>query len=297
LLFVKYNALIAQKYQNNYSMKRIELFANIALTAVGLLLGIVFYLNSHKELSLVLFSIALASILYQFLGGIGDGNSFQLGAIKFGGSTAVLMGFMFFFKNVVYVPVPEEYNLDVKPDRGWIPVDIRTGEVSPVKITNNLQSKSYPLNETYKEERKKHNYQLSESGSNRYSIQLTRNLSDTIGYVHLNGFKTRNLYNKITNSPEPRVQVFKLYPEDETRNSTAKLKNVKLPFEIKVSGAWFSIPGYGIGGEEVVPRTSWVVPYSDNFCYIVFLEQANSMDDEIENYSKWLVKKFCHKLE
>jgi hypothetical protein len=59
------------------------LLANIILIGVGIICGSIFFIVEMKDLSLIFFSIALASILYQFLGGIGDTNSFNLGAIKF----------------------------------------------------------------------------------------------------------------------------------------------------------------------------------------------------------------------
>jgi hypothetical protein len=75
------------------------LLANIILIGVGIICGSIFFIVEMKDLSLIFFSIALASILYQFLGGIGDTNSFNLGAIKFGGSAAILLGFMWFLKS------------------------------------------------------------------------------------------------------------------------------------------------------------------------------------------------------
>ena len=98
-------------------------------------------------MSLILFSIALACILYQFLGGIGDSNSFQLGAIKFGGAAAILIGFMFFLKKVVFVPTPELYKLEIS-NKNWIPISIETGKIEPVTIKSGKQKMHFP-NQSY----------------------------------------------------------------------------------------------------------------------------------------------------
>ena len=83
--------------------KKIELYANISLIIIGLIVGTILILIGEGIPSMVFFSISLTSILYQFLGGIESNNSFKLGAIKFGGSTAVLFAFLYFFSNNIFL--------------------------------------------------------------------------------------------------------------------------------------------------------------------------------------------------
>ena len=167
--------------------KKIEIIANITLIVIGLLLGIFFFFIEKKDLSLILFSIALACILYQFLGGIGDTNSFQLGAIKFGGAAAILIGFMFFFKKVVFVPTPEIYKLEIS-DKNWIPISTETGKIKMVTIKSGKQEIHFPSqsNSKYLENRKKHEYQISNKNKTQFSLELKSTPSDTVGCLNSN---------------------------------------------------------------------------------------------------------------
>ena len=280
--------------------KKIETIANIALAIIGLVLGILFYLSELKDLSLILFSIAIASILYQFLGGIGEENTFKLGALKFGGAAAILIGFMYFLKTFIFIPTPELYNLEIS-DKNWIPISIETGKIKTVIIKSGKQEMQFPdqSNSEYLENRKKHEYQISNKNNNQFSIELKSTPSDTIGFVDINNFKVKGLYNKIVNAEdETKIQVFTLYPERENQNSSKKINDVSLPFDIEVfNTSRFSIKPF-YNNLEVAPRTSYLVPFNEDELYIVFLEQANSTDTiKTKRYSKWLVRKFKNKLE
>jgi len=280
--------------------KKIEIIANITLIVIGLLLGIIFFISDKMDLSLILFSIALACILYQFLGGIGEGNSFQLGAIKFGGAAAILIGFMFFLKKVVFVPTPEKYKLEIS-DIDWMPVSIETGRIKTIKIKSGGQEEQFPdeSKSDYLNSRKNHEYQISDKANNQFSIELKSRPSDTIGFVNINNFKTKRLYNKTVIAENEKVmQIFTLKPEVDSLNSSNKIETVSLPFEIKVfKNSRFSIEPYYMN-LEVVKRTSYIVPANENESYVVFLEQANSgYSNNSERFSKWLVKKIKHKME
>ncbi|MCK4500704.1 hypothetical protein KAU11_09400 [Candidatus Babeliales bacterium] len=280
--------------------KKIEIIANVSLIVIGLVLGIFFFISEKKDLSLILFSIALACILYQFLGGIGDGNSFQLGAIKFGGAAAILIGFMFFLKKIVFVPTPELYKLEIS-NKKWIPISIETGKIEPVTIKSGEQEIHFPnqSDSKYLENRKKHEYQISNINNSQFSIELKSTPQDTVGFIDINNFKTKGLYNKtVIAEDERRIQVFSLYPERENQNSSKKLINVSLPFNIEVfNTSRFSIEPF-YKNLEVVKKTSYIIPFNEDEVYIVFLEQANSRDTiQTEQYSKWLVKKLKYKLE
>ena len=156
--------------------KKIEITANISLIIIGLIAGVFFFRTGEKDLSLILFSIALACILYQFLGGIGDSNSFQLGAIKFGGAAAILIGFMFFLKKVVFVPTPEIYKLKVSEEQ-WFPVSTETGKIKTVTFSSAGNEMQFPKSsdKRYIEERKKHEYQISKKNNSQFCLGLKSN--------------------------------------------------------------------------------------------------------------------------
>ena len=177
---------------------KIETYGNIVLTIIGLVLGIVFFMTDKKDLSLILFSIAIASILYQFLGGIGKENTFQLGALKFGGAAAILVGFMYFLKTFIFIPTVENYNLNIDPSENWIPISTETGKVKNVSITNGIESKNFPgtSGQKYVEARKKHRYQISNITSLKFGI-LLESTKDTIGFADIYDFQTQGLYSRI----------------------------------------------------------------------------------------------------
>lgn len=278
--------------------KQIELYANIVLILIGLAGGIYFYLDHRPNLSLILFSIALASILYQFLGGIGEDNSMRLGALKFGGAGAILIGFMFFIKNFIFTPDATVAGLNVLPETGWVPISLETGKIPIIRISNGADTLIYPepTDNSYRANRKKHEYQLSESRDGRYTVELRNNPTDTIGYVDINNFNTSRLFNRIKRAENARrFQVFELDPDDPSKNESSELPSVKLPFNIKVfPTARFSIEPY-LSNEQVVIRTSYIIPGNNNNFYVVFLEQADFQ--KRKKFSKWLVEEFNFVLE
>lgn len=289
---------------------KIELIANIVLIAIGIGGGIHFFVSEMKDLSAILFSIALASILYQFLGGIGDSNKFKLGAIKFGGSAAVLIGFMFYLKGVAFVPTPEEYKLNISGEN-WIPISVETGKTVPVTITNGQETREFP-DSILAEKRQSLDYKVEEMNAGQYVI-LTSSSSETekerIGNFKLNNLKASGLFNNIKiNDDEKRVQVFKLYPDKQDQNSSLDLEELDLPFEISVyKRSRFEISLLAednsvketiLKNAEIVKKTAYIVPISDKQSYVVFLEQAVSEIDSTHptRYSKWLVKKIDQSL-
>ncbi|MFA8449770.1 MAG: hypothetical protein ACEPOW_03660 [Bacteroidales bacterium] len=132
-------------------MKHVQLIANIVLIAIGLIFGVVFFRPGFYDLSLIMFSIALASILYQLLGGIKESNSFNLGAIKFGGSAAILIGFMYFLDQVIY-PSQEEQNSqkhvqEIFSKMNWIPININSGKIHEFHFPDIQFAKVFPKKE------------------------------------------------------------------------------------------------------------------------------------------------------
>lgn len=136
--------------------------------------------------------------------------------------------------------------------------------------------------------------------NSKFCLELKCNPSDTVGFVDINNFKNTGLFNKtIVAEDEKRIQIFKLYSDIDSLNSSKKLETVFLPFEIKVfNTSRFSIEPY-YENYEIVKRTSYIIPGNKkDEIYVVFLEQANSSDSiKSKRYSKWLVKKMKYKIE
>lgn len=282
--------------------KRTELIANIILILVGISGGTTFYMLGVKDLSLVFFSIALASILYQFLGGIGEDNNFNLGAIKFGGAAAVLIGFMFFLKKIAFVPNPEDYHI-VFSEKNWIPISEETGKVIDVCISNGVDSVCFPQQD-YQQKRLSHQFKLIEQDQSHYAIMLGDS-SEAAGIIDINDFKTSTLFNNVAiDDSEKRLKVFTLYQKDSLRHTTANdpiLK--KLPFVLETVDCCLFTVKVGnktiINEEEIVPKTSYIIPISPNESYILFLEQAVNRTDSTHHtlYCKWLAKRIEQRIE
>jgi hypothetical protein len=286
---------------------RFEILVHVILIATGIIGGTVYFLNGERTLSGVFFSIALASILYQFLGGIGEQNNFNLGAIKFGGSAAVLAGFIYFLIKIVFVPGPEEYALKFSASN-WIPIDAVSGNSIPLIVEGYLQKSTIDSTGVLLSKRKWQNFILEEDTSNLFSLKTDGQNSEVIGQVKLQNLKSTSLFNKIEiNNQEKEIKVFKLYPDSAELRSTKDLSDLQLPFEIKVfQGSRFSIlpldPGKApfVDNEQIVKRTSYVIPFTTGYAYIVFLEQARSHikpNTNHERFSKWLVKKIDLRLD
>ncbi len=277
-------------------IKKVEVVANIALSIIGLITGIVFFILEMKDLSVVFLSIAMGSILYQFLGGIGEQNTFGLGFIKFSGAAAVLLGSMLVIKMYVFDPAPN--SLNINPEQGWVPIDTETGKIKKITISSGDKKTVFPdsINQLLAQERKNHEYQLSRLSPSKFSIEHKNRPTDTIGFIDINSFAETGLFNRVKIAEDSKaIQIFTLYPDDPTKNSSSKIETVSLPFEIKVSSASrFSIEPY-INNQEVVKRSSYLIPHEKNTLFMVFLEQANSSDSL--KFSKWLVEKVTLKLE
>lgn len=290
-------------------MKNTELVANIALITIGIIGGITFYLFGLKPLSAVMFAIALASILYQFLGGIGDTNNFNLGAIKFGGSAAILIGFMWYLKFFGFAPTPENYKLDIS-EKNWIPIEKASGKTLQVKISNGNEEDPeeaiFP-DSVSAQARASHTYLVEEGKDARFYIKTPGQPSETVGQFSLSSFNCSTIFNKMEISDDEKaIQIFTLYPDREDKNSTKDIKNLNLPFEVKVfNESRFSIllsdqPEQPfLDNAEVVRRTAYCIPVTQNQSYVLFLEQAVSYIDSTypERYSKWLAKKIDHTLD
>lgn len=277
--------------------KKYELIANTILSLIGIIGGTIFFILDSKELCPIFFSIAFAAILYQFLGGIGDDNNFSLGAIKFGGSAAILIGFLFFLKTSIFTPNPEKCQVKYSSTE-WIPIDPKTGETIQLNISYGDSVDHFPL-ATCEGKRKSQVLKVEDSQDGTYAVS-TSNPKEQIGYFDLNNLQTSTLFNKMEiDGDETSIQVFTLYPDDKEADSTEDISSLSLPFQINVfNHSRFSIlvndePITQFTNREVVPRTAYLLNIGHNQSYIIFLEQAASVitDSYDKRYSKWLVKR------
>lgn len=280
--------------------KDYELIANIILIITGIIAGTIFYFIDAKSLSSIFFAMALASILYQFLGGIGDSNSISLGAVKFGGSAAVLLGFIYYLNDYVFSPPETQHDEIAYSQKNWIPINTETGKtLSPpltIALGNKVDTFPKPGSDGI---RALHNFKVLEVKNNKFALYI----SDTarrVGFFNISDLSSESLFNNIIiDKDETNVQIFTLKPDSENLSSTRFIKRLNLPFEIRVfNESRFSItidnkPLEKFKNREVVPRTSYIIPVSDDEIYVAFLEQASNIvnDDYPERYSKWLVKK------
>ena len=289
--------------QNIKSFMKIELIVNSILIIVGLVGGTLFYLYFDQNLSLIFFSISLAAILYQFLGGINQQNEFNLGAIKFGSSAAVLIGFMFFFKKFIFTE-EQVVSPSIKLSHDdWLPVNKRTGEVIQVAIKAGDSVLTLPADMS--EQLPSYKLKVKEE-DNRFYVELSNALSEgdtaqkprLVGDFTINELKSHSLYNEIDLGDED-LQIFTLYKDRQSKNSSTEVAlEPKLPFEIMVTqGGNFTVRNKQTGKIEinsraVNKRTSFILKLDSGAIYLLMILQAHhEKQNKAENYSKWLVKK------
>jgi len=280
--------------------KKHELIANIILILTGIIGGTIFFFINAQKLCSIFFAMALASILYQFLGGIGDNNSIKLGVIKFGGSAAVLLGFIYFLHSNIFLMREVEEDKILYSEDKWIPINSETGKTlsPPLTVENGNQTDTFPES-NLGEKRRSHTFKIKENKDGNFII-YTPDFTENVGYFELTDITSTSLYdNVIIDNNETNVQIFVLKPDIANLSSTKFIKSLNLPFEIKVfNESRFSIsinnkPLKDFKNREVVSKTSYIIPISENEMYVVFLEQASNYisDKYPERYSKWLVKK------
>lgn len=301
---------------------KIEIIANSILTIVGIAGGVLFYKESAPGLSSIMFSIALACILYQFLGGISQDHSVQLGVIKLGGTAAVLVMFMLFLNN--YILGKDDFKIESTSEK-WIPIDVNTGKIATVTVKHKDEViekiPNEELKKTYKDNRANYAYKLVEDSC----VFRLKTMADdeTFGQVKTAEGLPKSLFRKLDvenvndvirfyMSPDsfPPSKVGKKgdsseLPDLEWVKQSSQTKSARyLPFDIIVSETSFSIMKDGkclIKDEVFVPRKCFIVPHEEQNAtrcsYVIFLEQADSEGVNFGvRFSKWLVKKVEHAL-
>jgi len=286
----------------NKSNSKVEMVANVILIFIGLALGIILYFPEETvRLSPIFLSIAIACIIYQFLGGISETNSFSIVGLKLGGAAAVLLGSAWLLANLV-LPHSDETILQGSLS-DWIPISRTNGKIMPVSLVRNGKHKLFPdstIIQDIKEDRKKTEYEVFLEENNRLNLVLKSKHTDTIGYINASSIQRNGFFNQtIVDDSENAIKVFTLRPDVDSLNSSKDIPGTNLPFEIKVHDiSRFSIEPY-IYDYEVRPRESYIIPLNKKGeFYIVFLEQANNIrTDSTRLYSKWLVRKFKNTLK
>lgn len=301
---------------------RIEVIANSILIAVGIVGGIVLYNRSDPGVSSVMFSIALACILYQFLGGISQDHSLQLGVIKLGGTAAVLVMFILFLNNYIL-----KDKLVIKPDVDWLAISSEDGKTVNLLILHNNDT-IYPSSKNvdeHKKKRSKQEFKLMENDSTVFSLQPSSG-DEPVGFIDLNNSKQKSLFRKLRLSTDSELLRFYLTSDLKSSVTEENLREIRrglpgfewvnsnkqskenmvrsLPFEIKLSGAKYSIIKDGVAlvdKEDPVGKTCYIVSHQsedEGSCsYLVILEQANFEKNKFGvKYIKWLVRRMNHVL-
>lgn len=269
---------------------RIELVVLIILIFSGIILGIVFYNKGEKDMTAIMIGLSLTSILYKFLGGIGDQNSLKLGVIKFGGSAAVLFGFIYGLSNFILL---SEINLKVEPDNNWIPINYQTGEIIEVAILNEDDSLFITNSEIGKIALKKNQCTLKRNESdNTFFVKTEGN--EVIGKLTNMNFKNKGFFNGM----EP-IESYRITLKPGSLNSNTSKE--KLPdqynFEISVTPSnQYFIKTSGDTLNNVISKMKvniFEVPEEPDNLYVALIEQADANSTNInKHFSVWDIIKF-----
>ena len=278
--------------------QKLETIVILCMMVAGFVLGIIFYYDDQPAISAVMFAIALASLIYRFLGGIGDQNSFTLGAVKFGGSAAVIFGFMYGINTFIFsIPGVEVHApIRVQPASGWVPVDLQTGRAVRVQISQS-DSLLYEVaaNAAWRSKRKTNELELAPGPDTNEYYAIGEANGDTVGYTSLDQLAVDDLYRSLSLSTDRDAYRFVLYPDKEPRSSKSIEEIKELPFEVRLQNraryrVFLGSKTKPVASKVIVPRTGTLleVPGS-NEVYIVFIEQANSLEDNVPDFTRWIV--------
>lgn len=269
--------------------KIVEIIANSILTISGIIIGICFATgeNPNTAVSIIMFSVALASILYQFLGGIGKETSIQLGILKFGGSAAILVGFMFFLDNYIYKDAKMKIHQDL------IPISVKDG--CTVKDKDIYYSeKKEQSNLTTSSPIRNHSYTLSETDQDYcFDVFIA---DERVGFVKWKDITTNTLGNKIEiqTDKNSEIQDFKLYPDNVKLRSTRQIEHLReiLPFVIELDGSsYFKIYATDTIRSLINKGFCRLIPEKNNEYWLVMLVHADLITEEEAKYTKWVCKK------
>ena len=284
----------------------------VLLIALGVGLGIYFRTAGDSQLAAVLLAIALAAILYKFLGGNKESNSFSVGFLKFGGSAAVLGGFMWLMAQVIFKNeasvLPADARVSVSPATGWYAADLNNGTPVPVEVLlgdSAVYFVGQPANRTLAER----SFRLENSEGDRLPL-LPYSGGDTLGYVprdnvrELGGGTVDNSGAGGTITSPTEVTTFVLYPNDRQRRSTTQLEKrlirtgkrespYAFPFELRTFGSSFKVQerdgGRVLIEDREVRRNLPFVVESAGRQWLIFAMHANFLLEPKDQFSEWAV--------
>ena len=284
----------------------------VLLIALGVGLGIYFRTQGDSQLAAVLLALALASILYKFLGGNRESNSLSIGVLKFGGSAAVLGGFMWLMSQVIFKNDPLTASgaaVTVAPSTGWYAADLNNG--APVSVEVFLgDSAVYFVRQPAVSTLADRSFRLENSPGDRLPL-LPYSGGDTLGYVprdnvrELSGTPTDGTPAGGTITSPTEVTTVTLYPNDRQRRSTTLVEKrliranrrespFAFPFEIRTFGSSFKIQerngGRTLIEDREVRRNLPFVVQSGGRSWLIFATHANFLLPDAKNhFSEWAV--------
>lgn len=296
---------------------KLENIVLIVLIIVGVGAGIWFRLQGDSQLSAVLLSLAFASILYKFLGGAQEDNSLKLGVIKFGGSAAVLGGFIWLLSQVIFkeeitpIFVGEDLTFRTEPATGWYAADTKTGVPIDLKLEAADTTVQLPLHDVRIDRIKNRRYQLTEFEREHFHILPVGNNEDTLGQVYLSDIVGESISASRRGTLTARdAFVFKLFPHRVGRSSSASVENMLIkrreretafpfPFIINTYGTLYSIKKREnlepiLTDQEVLRKNPLVIPEKQadgsTDYWVLYVVHANFLhESESEHYMEWTV--------
>ena len=284
-----------------------------SLIVVGVGLGIYFRMTGDNQLSAVLFSLAFASVLYKFLGGEKDENSLTLGVVKFGGSAAVLGGFIWLLSKIIFVndalPVPAaNYNFTTEPSKDWYAADIHTGAPIAVNLSLGDTSLRFPMHEINAEKLQNRRFQLNEIEKGRFNLFPLNDTQNVLGKINLEDIKCSHALVDFKISNEGSITIFTTYPNRSNQRSSEQIEKIEInnnvrerpypfPFVIKTVGTSFSIKirgadDYLISDREVVRKTPIIIndPNEQRQWFVFVAHASFILENPKDYYVEWVVE-------
>lgn len=281
----------------------------VALIVVGVGLGIYFRTQGDSQLAAVLLALALAAILYKFLGGNQETNRLSIGVLKFGGSAAVLGGFIWLLSQVIFTDkfeVPaDEAVVSFLPADGWYAARTATGAPLSLEVLINdtiVRTIARPDALTLSER----SFKLAPSGNERFPLVAYAG-SDTLGFVLRDNIPIESDGSTPVEIPADisvnELYSFRLYPHQNRNRSSADFERkfrqspFPFPFIVRSFGASFVVEDRDgrttyISEREVVRKIPYLIE-ADGKRFLLFASHANFiLDDLKEHYSEWVVIPF-----
>ena len=298
------------------SQAKLENIVLIVLIIIGVGLGIYYRTAGDNQLSAILFSLAFASVLYKFLGGMHADNSLSVGIIKFGGSAAVLGGFIWLLSQVIFkeeiTPIIAGANLNfqIEPSTGWYAADTKTGALVDLKLTASDTTIKLPLHDVRTDRIRNRRFQLEEFEDSHFYIMPVGNVEDTLGQVYLSDIVGESISSQSGELEIQDVFIFKLFPHKEGNRNSAEIEDILVkkgrretvfpfPFIIKSFGTVFSIKNRVdnspiLVDQEVSQKNPIIIPQQKTDgttdYWVAYVLHANMLSpDYMQHYMEWTV--------